>query len=57
MWIVDLANTIYSDQTGAFPFTLQCDNRYIMVAIHVDANYIFSKQIKNRMEGEMIHSS
>ena len=35
--IMDLADTIHLDQTGAFPFTLQRGNRYIMVIIHVDA--------------------
>ncbi len=53
MRIVDLANTIYSDQTGAFLFILQCGNKYIMVAIHVNANNIFFKP-KKKMEGEMI---
>ncbi len=52
--IVDLANTIHSDQTGAFPFTSQRGNRYIMVFIHVNANYIFCKPMKNKTEGEMI---
>ncbi len=52
--IVDLTNTIHSDQTGAFLFTSQHGNRYIMVVIHVDANYIFCKPMKNKTEGEMI---
>ncbi len=52
--IVDLANTIYSNQTGTFPFTSQCGNRYIMVAIHIVANYIFCKPMKNKTESEMI---
>jgi hypothetical protein len=37
---------------GAFPHTSQCSNRYIMVAIHLGANYIFAKPMKNRTEGE-----
>ncbi len=52
--IVDLADTVNSNQTGTFPFTSQLGNRYIMVAIHIDANYIFCKPIKNKPEGEMI---
>jgi hypothetical protein len=52
--IVDLANTIHLDQTGAFPFTMQYSNRYIMDIIHVDANCIFCKPMKNKTEGEMI---
>jgi hypothetical protein len=52
--IVDLADTIHSNQTGAFPFTAQCGNRYIMLAIHIGANYIFCKPMENKTEGEMI---
>jgi hypothetical protein len=52
--VEDLNEEIHTNQTGAFPHTSQCDNRYIMVAIHLDANYIFAKPMKNRMEGEMI---
>jgi hypothetical protein len=52
--VVDLADTIYSNQTGTFLFTLQCGNRYIMVATHTDANYIFCEPMKNKTEGEMI---
>jgi hypothetical protein len=54
---MDLANTIHSNQKGAFPFMSQCGNRYIMVAIHINANYIFCKPMKNKMEGEMIAAS
>jgi hypothetical protein len=46
--IVDLANTIYSDQTGAFPLNSQHGNRYIIFAIHIDANYIFCKPMKTK---------
>jgi hypothetical protein len=52
--VEDLTNEIHTDQTGAFPHTSQQGNRYIMVAIHLDANYIFAKPMKNRTEGEMI---
>jgi hypothetical protein len=51
MQIVDLANTIQSDQAGAFSYTAQSGYRYIMVAIHITANYIFCKPMKNKMEG------
>jgi hypothetical protein len=54
--VVDLANTIHSDQTCAFPFTSQRGNRYIMDDIHIDANYIFCKPIKNITEGKMIEA-
>jgi hypothetical protein len=54
IWIVDLGNTIHLDQTGAFPFTSQQGNRYIMEVIHVNANYIFCKPMRNKTGGEMI---
>ncbi len=50
----DLNEEINTNQTGAFPHTSQCGNRYIMVAVHLNANYIFAKPMKNRTEGEMI---
>jgi hypothetical protein len=52
--VEDLNEEIHTNQTGAFPHTSQCSNRYIMVAIHLDVNYIFAEPMKNRMEGEMI---
>ncbi len=52
--IYKLAERIHTDQTGAFPVTLQRGYRYIMVGIHIDANYIFCKLMKNRTEGKMI---
>ena len=54
--VVDLTEEIHTDQTGAFPHTSQRGNRYIMVAIHLDANYIFAEPMKNRTEGEMIRT-
>jgi hypothetical protein len=50
----DLNKKIHTHQTGAFPHTSQRGNHYIMVAIHLDVNYIFAKPMKNRTEGEMI---
>jgi hypothetical protein len=52
--IYKLAEEIHTDQTGAFPVTLQQGYRYIMAGIHIDANYIFCKLMKNRTEGKMI---
>jgi hypothetical protein len=54
MHMEDLNKEIHTNQTGAFPFTSQRGNRYIMVAVHLDANYIFVKPMKNRTEGEMV---
>jgi hypothetical protein len=54
--VKDLAKSIHSNQTGAFLYTLQQGNCYIMIAIHLDANYIFCKPTKNRLEDEMIEA-
>jgi len=54
MRMVDLTDEIHTDQMGTFPHTSQRGNHYIMVAIHLDANYIFAEPMKNRTEGEMI---
>jgi hypothetical protein len=54
--IEDLSDLIHTNQTGAFPFTSQCGNRYIMVAIHLDANYIFVKPMRSRSKEEMIRA-
>jgi hypothetical protein len=52
--IKDLSNTFHLDQTGGFPYTSQRGSRYIMVAIHLDANYVFNEPMKNRTEEEMM---
>jgi hypothetical protein len=44
------------DQTGTFSITLQQGYWYIMVGIHLDANYIFCKLMKNKTQGEMINA-
>jgi hypothetical protein len=50
----DLNEEIHTGKTGAIPHTSQHGNRYIMVVIHLNTNYIFSEPMKNRTEGEMI---
>ena len=40
----------------SIPPHIQCGNRYIMVAVHLDANYIFTELMKNRTEGEMVRA-
>jgi hypothetical protein len=52
--VYELVETIHTDQTGAFLVTSQRGYQYIMIGIHIDANYIFCETMKNRMEGEMI---
>ncbi len=52
--VYKLLLTVHTDQTGPFPITSQQGYWYIMVGIHLDANYIFCKLMKNQTEGEMI---
>ncbi len=47
-------DTVHTNQTGAFLITLQQGYWYIMVGIHLDANYIFCNLMKNKTKGEMI---
>jgi hypothetical protein len=52
--VYKLLDTVHTDQTSAFPITLQQSYWYIMVGIQLDANYIFCELMKNRIEGKMI---
>ncbi len=52
--VYKLLNTIHTDQTGVFPITSQQGYPYIMVSIHLNANYILCKLMKNITEGKMI---
>jgi hypothetical protein len=52
--IEDLSDSIHTNQTRVFPFTSQHGSRYIMVAIHLNANYIFVKPMRSRSKEEMI---
>jgi hypothetical protein len=54
--IEDLSNLIPTNQMGAFLFTSQQGNRYIMVAIHLNANYIFVEPMGSRSKEEMIRA-
>ncbi len=54
--IEDLTESICTDQMGAFPFTSCQGNRYIVVAIHLDANFIFVEPMQSRSKEEMIRA-
>ncbi|KAL7523225.1 hypothetical protein ACHAWF_000430, partial [Thalassiosira exigua] len=54
--VYDLQETIYTDQTDQFPYLSSKGNRYIMVGVHIDANYIAMEPMKNRPEGQMIEA-
>ncbi len=49
-----LLDTVHTDQTGVLPITSQQGYWYIMVVIHLDANYIFCELMKNQNSGKMI---
>jgi hypothetical protein len=52
--VYELLDTVHTDQTCMFWMSLQQGNQYILVGIHLDANYIFCKLMKNKTKGEMI---
>ena len=54
--VEDPSKEVHTNQTGASPHTSHHGNRYIMVAVHLDANYIFAKPMKNRTEVEMVRT-
>jgi len=54
--VYDAKETIYSDQTGAFPTRSRSGNKYIMVMVHIDSNAILVEPIKSRKDAEMIRA-
>jgi hypothetical protein len=54
--IEDLSNLIHTNQTRAFSFTFQQGNRFIMVAIQLNASYIFVEPMCSRSKEEMIRA-
>ncbi len=40
--------SMFSDQTGKFPITSACGNKYIMVAVELDGNYINGEPLQSR---------
>ena len=50
--VVELKNTIHTNQTGRFGITSQSGMQYIMVMVKVDSNTILVKLIKNRTSNE-----
>jgi hypothetical protein len=54
--IEGLSESIQTNQMGAFPFTAQQGNRYYMVAIHLNTNYIFVEPMQSRSKEEMIRA-
>ena len=52
----DAKETMYTDQTGAFPTRSRKGSRYVMILCDIDSNIIISEAIKNRTAGEMIRA-
>jgi hypothetical protein len=52
--IHNATETMNSDQTGCFPKTSSRGNKYIMVLVEVDGNYINAEPMKNKSKGAMI---
>ena len=44
---------MFSDQTGRFPITSACGNKYIMVAVELDGNYIDGKQLRHGQKNHL----
>ena len=53
---VNLKETIYTNQTGKFPYVSSKGNRYIMVAVHVDANAMYMEPMKNRTQEQFVET-
>jgi hypothetical protein len=47
-------NTAHSDQTRRFPVTSSSRNKYIMVLVEVNGNFIDAEPMKNKTAGSMI---
>jgi hypothetical protein len=52
--IIDLKDTLYTDQTGLFPFVSSLGNYYIMILHHVDSNSSWSEALKNKSKCKLI---
>ena len=49
----DAQETMYTDQTGAFPLRSRKGNRYIMILVEIDQNIIISEPTRSRTSGEL----
>ena len=54
--INDEKETMYTDQTGAFPITSKKGNKYIMILCEIDNNVILSEAMRNRSSGEIFRT-
>ncbi len=54
--IHNASKTMHSNFTGRFPAISSRGNRYIMVSVEVDKNYIDAEWMKNKTEGSIIEA-
>jgi len=52
--IFNAEETMHTDQTGCFPANSSSGNKYIMVLVEIDGNYIDGEPMKDRTEGPLI---
>ena len=52
--VIDSKDTMYTDQTGHFPFVSSLGNCYIMILHHVDSNSSWREALKNNSKGKLI---
>ena len=50
----DTQEKVYTDQTGKSPVQSSKGNKYVMVMVEIDGNYIDAEPMKNKSEGELI---
>ncbi len=48
---------MYTDQPGRFPATSNKGNKYIIVLVKIDGNYIDAEPMKSKTEGAMIKAN
>ena len=51
--VIEVKNTIYSDQTGKFPTTSRSGSKYIMVLVEIDSNAILVEPMTSKKDAEM----
>lgn len=52
--VYNVRDTVFTDQTGHFPWGSQAGHKYIMVMVDIDSNAILVEPLKNRKDGELI---
>ena len=54
--IDEAKETMYTDQTGAFPVQSHKGNRYVMILCEIDNGIIISEPMRRRTSGEMVRA-